>query len=1157
MDKVVQNTFTKGLTLDESPFITPDSTLKNCLNGTILTFEGNEYILQNDLGNGRIGLKDKNGDIQYVQLKPNFVPLGVKEFGGILYIVSKNPITGQEEIGSFPSPEYGKSLGNINIKDSSTISYTSSQSTSRIFNSNSLQPGNYINLTIEDYQPEEEFNKFPPIKVQDLNNTKYSYSNSNWSPNSSVQNKMGSISISQLSMKQKEEQDKTYEYIDSKLIKDTNDEIYKSSQCNTNLGTINIEDYNTIIKTKVNLFGIDSNNITLQTAGQVDDSSGNLYLGETTLSVKYNCPDGKQPYSIPYVTNTKYNYIEGEREVNYLKKILVEVYDKNNNPIIEGNQVLTIDITGDLLNYSYSNTDKLFNRVYKLNLSDDRLKNRKVKILIKGYKLESPEDRKPGINSYEFITYEGEISDLIDLDSFNVSLLPYDKTFNNKYNRFFWNQFTNDKIWGTSENPLITPAKSVFTIHNATENTPQTLIWYVSDESINIALFDIDGDTKYGKVLKPHIVGSSVQGRANELESKLKKYRSFYEPFYNTGLDPNHNYIILAYKINNKNIEVKDVQYFFPKITSTYGNEDYQNVIPASLDKCNPALNPGCTNSTSQFDRFGESILSVQGKEYVFSSDDYGFLENGNWDVKNFGRQNSLTNRTFKFRLKKKDETDYNAKDRFMLGYINENPTDIPYNADLQTVQKYKVKRMMFYSYQDNKELLHSMYANHLEILRPESNKISKSVIGIIDYGSLYYMTYKPEGFEGVGLPERFSPTYYNTMKELINVNWNTVYSSFKPFRGYNYDLNVKPLDSSAINSCDLYIGSKLAWFTKKSDGKLSYGFPLDLQIDTINVDCSYILIKPYIEYHILKEENGKFYFDNIKITDNDLKTFLINKYESYILRGGVFIKLKRQDIKNYQEGYDQQTYIYDDEIFLFVGKNQEIKVAYFPANQHVKDSYSKSLSASSYIYKGFFKSEDIQLYNFPKDITEDNLPKAEIKGTSTQSILYKGKDAKQYITKRLKDFGFSTNLQDIVLKESENALFNTSSGFDNPELFKDVSKLEYFSLDDTSPTNDFYAGYRDGSIGKLYKAGERILAISNQDFEHGNLKIRDYDIVSQEGELLNYIEEGAEFKINAPTTSTPSVSYQSNSNQDYTLRFSIDYLVESKFDSDYLHAII
>lgn len=1146
MDKVVQNTFTKGLTLDESPFITPDSTLKNCLNGTILTFEGNEYILQNDLGNGRIGLKDKNGDIQYVQLKPNFVPLGVKEFGGILYIVSKNPITGQEEIGSFPSPEYGKSLGSINIKDSSTISYTSSQSTSRIFNSNSLQPGNYINLTIEDYQPEEEFNKFPPIKVQDLNNT----------ITSSVQNKMGSISISQSSMKYREEQDKTYEYIDSKLIKDTSsNEIYKSSQCNTNLGTINIEDYNTIIKTKVNLFGIDSNNITLQTAGQVDDSSGNLYLGETTLSVKYNCPDGKQPYSIPYVTNTKYNYIEGEREVNYLKKILVEVYDKNDNPIIEENQILTLDITGDLLNYSYSNTNKLFNRVYKLNLSDERLKNRKVKILIKGYKLESPEDRESGINSYEFTTYEGEISDLIDLDSFNISLLPYDKTFNNKYNRFFWNQFTNDKIWGTGENPLVTPTKNVFTIHNASENTPQTLIWYVSDESVNIALFDIDGDTKYGKVLKPHIVGSSVQGRANELESKLKKYRSFYEPFYNTGLDPNHNYIILAYKINNKNIEVKDVQYFFPKITSTYGNEDYQNVIPASLDKCNPSINPGCTNSTSQFDRFGESTLSVQGKEYVFSSDDYGFLENGNWDIKNFGRQNSLTNRTFKFRLKKENETEYNVKDKFMLGYTNENLTDIPYNADLQTIQKYKVKRMMFYSYNDNKDLLHSKYANHLEILRPENNK---DVVGIIDYGCLYYMTYKPEGFEGVGLPERYSPTYYNTMKELINVNWNTIYSSFTPFRGYNYDLNVKPLDSSAINSCDLYIGSKLAWFTTKSDGKLSYGYKLDLQIDTINVDSSYVLIKPYMNYHVLREEGGQFFLDNTKITDNDLRTFLIDKYQSYILRGGVFLSITRKGVKNYQEDYDVQTYSQNDEIFLFVGKNKEIKLAYFPANQYTKDSYFKSLGVPSYIYQGFFKSEDIQLYNFPKDITEDNLPKAEIKTTDEQNtILYKGKDAKQHITKKLKEFGFSTNLQDIVLKESENALFNTSSGFDNPELFKDVSKLEYFSLDDTSPTNDFYAGYRDGSIGKLYKVGERILAISNQDFEHGNLKIKDYDIINQEGELLNYIEEGAEYKINAPTSDISSVTYQSASTLDYKLKLSVDYLISSKSDSDYLHAII
>jgi hypothetical protein len=42
MDKAAQNTFANGLSLDASPFISVDSTLSNCLNGTILTYEGND-----------------------------------------------------------------------------------------------------------------------------------------------------------------------------------------------------------------------------------------------------------------------------------------------------------------------------------------------------------------------------------------------------------------------------------------------------------------------------------------------------------------------------------------------------------------------------------------------------------------------------------------------------------------------------------------------------------------------------------------------------------------------------------------------------------------------------------------------------------------------------------------------------------------------------------------------------------------------------------------------------------------------------------------------------------------------------------------------------------------------------------------------------------
>ena len=100
------NTFSDGLIKDLNPLTTPNTVLTDALNATLLTFNGNELVLQNDLGNTKIiGAK----------LPEGYVPLGIKEFGGILYIVSSN---GENiEIGSFPSPEMvNTSLSKIDPK---------------------------------------------------------------------------------------------------------------------------------------------------------------------------------------------------------------------------------------------------------------------------------------------------------------------------------------------------------------------------------------------------------------------------------------------------------------------------------------------------------------------------------------------------------------------------------------------------------------------------------------------------------------------------------------------------------------------------------------------------------------------------------------------------------------------------------------------------------------------------------------------------------------------------------------------------------------------------------------------------------------------------------------------------------------------------------
>lgn len=81
---------------DLAPISTPKDVLTDCLNGTIITYNGNEFVLQNDMGNCQVDL---------AKLSPGFIPLGMKEYGGIVYVASLNPETGVCEIGSFPSPQ--------------------------------------------------------------------------------------------------------------------------------------------------------------------------------------------------------------------------------------------------------------------------------------------------------------------------------------------------------------------------------------------------------------------------------------------------------------------------------------------------------------------------------------------------------------------------------------------------------------------------------------------------------------------------------------------------------------------------------------------------------------------------------------------------------------------------------------------------------------------------------------------------------------------------------------------------------------------------------------------------------------------------------------------------------------------------------------------
>lgn len=163
------NSFNSGLNLDTNPIAVNNDTLTSCLNGTLITYNGNEFILQNDMGNGKV---------EYAYLPSGYAPVGMKEHGGIIYVASKNPITGDCQIGSFPSPEQihepkdGPDLDEVSIDFSDFITNKSVKTTRVIKRlTDKLRPGDQFAIEVKDTNDTDDtnddttlnYNNFPII----------------------------------------------------------------------------------------------------------------------------------------------------------------------------------------------------------------------------------------------------------------------------------------------------------------------------------------------------------------------------------------------------------------------------------------------------------------------------------------------------------------------------------------------------------------------------------------------------------------------------------------------------------------------------------------------------------------------------------------------------------------------------------------------------------------------------------------------------------------------------------------------------------------------------------------------------------------------------------------------------------------------------------
>ncbi|MBQ0113247.1 MAG: hypothetical protein KBT03_08980 [Bacteroidales bacterium] len=169
------NSFTGGMNTDLHPLTAPNTSLSDCINGTVITYNGNEYVLQNDMGNYQL----KNAI-----LSPNYIPIGVKEYGGIIYIVSYNPIDKMTEIGSYPSPKTIYDNSQTNERESKFIELTeeynnytvlSTQQSIQLYSADEtfkLNPGDKYYL----YMQEDEDKIYQTIEFYVLSEDKNLYS---------------------------------------------------------------------------------------------------------------------------------------------------------------------------------------------------------------------------------------------------------------------------------------------------------------------------------------------------------------------------------------------------------------------------------------------------------------------------------------------------------------------------------------------------------------------------------------------------------------------------------------------------------------------------------------------------------------------------------------------------------------------------------------------------------------------------------------------------------------------------------------------------------------------------------------------------------------------------------------------------------------------
>lgn len=157
------NTFQGGIVQDANPLNAEQTTLRDCLNGTLISNDGDEMILQNDMGNARVF---------QIKLDSGYVPVGMCVHGGVTYIASYNPATNKGQVGSFPSPQetyFSQSWGKDTDMEApcATLGSGKLEFVQQLFPTDTvIRPGDKFDIFVSDK------NYFDPRLVSFTNNSK-------------------------------------------------------------------------------------------------------------------------------------------------------------------------------------------------------------------------------------------------------------------------------------------------------------------------------------------------------------------------------------------------------------------------------------------------------------------------------------------------------------------------------------------------------------------------------------------------------------------------------------------------------------------------------------------------------------------------------------------------------------------------------------------------------------------------------------------------------------------------------------------------------------------------------------------------------------------------------------------------------------------------